>query len=177
MLRIGSAIFTFLLFITLSSPAALAEQWAFSDKTSTPGSKWIATVNSSSGETLTVWRKIARAGYEAYAELELSGSAKFGDALPKYRIDDGKVEDATVIKRAGDNLGLRWAYIEGNHAVWRIWQSTGTEITPHDNLHPWIKGNQITIEYVDSKKQKKTAKFSLSGSEKAIKMAITGPIQ
>jgi len=177
MLRTSSVILTVLLFIILFSSAALAEQWTFSDKTSTPGSKWTATVTSSSGETLTVWRKIARAGYEAYAELELSGGAKFSDTLPKYRIDAGKVEDAMVIKRAGDNLGLRWAYIEGNHAVWRIWQSTDTEITPHDNLHPWIKGNQITIEYIDSKKQKKTAKFSLSGSGKAIKMAISGPIQ
>jgi len=169
-------IFTFV-FIALTSTTTYAEQWTFSDASSIPGSKWVATVTNSNGETLTIWRKIARAGYEAYAELKLSGSNKFGKSLPKYKIDNGKMEDATYIKRAGDNLGHRWAFIEGNRAVWRIWQSTDTTITPQDDLHPWITGNKISIGYVSSKEQKNTASFSLTGSGKAIKMAIAGPIQ
>ncbi len=172
MLRIAA-----LIFIILISSSAFAEQWTFSDKTSTPGSKWIATVSNTNGETLNVWRKIARAGYEAYAEFNLSGNAKFSDKLPKYQIDNGKLEDANVIKRAGDNLGRRWAFIESGQAVWRIWQSTDTQLTSQDALNPWITGNQITIKYIDSKQQKKTAKFSLAGSGTAINMAIAGPIQ
>ncbi len=153
-----------------------ADRWDVKSAPPGIGTKWEATVTNDTGDTLRVWRKIGRSGYEAFAELTL-GKGKFGDTMPVYRIDSMPTEDTTVIKRAGDNLGRDWGKIEENKATWRVWTSTETIIRPNDALAPWIKGNQIYVSYIDDTGSKKKSTFSLSGSATAINTAIKSPFK
>lgn len=167
----------FLMLILLATAQAKAASWQTVDAPRSMGTKWVASVTNADGHTLRVFRKIARAGYEAFAEVSLSKGEKFGDTMPSYRIDQGKMEDATIIKIAGDNMGLRWGYVEGDRSGWRIWQGTDTLIEDNPALAPWLKGSRITVMYTDSKGKSRKTEFSLSGSSNAISQALTGPFQ
>lgn len=160
------------------STATLAEQrWEIKDAPSGLGAKWVAEVKNPSGDTLKVYRKIGRSGFEAFAELTLSSGQKFSDQMPLYQIDNGKVEDTMVIKRAGETLNRQWANIQSNQANWRIWTSTNTKIDGDSELMPWIRGNNVLIKYKNSQNKEKTSTFSLKGSGKAIKAAVSGEFQ
>jgi hypothetical protein len=154
-----------------------AGSWQTVDAPHSMGTKWIAAVDNENGDSLRVFRKIARAGYEAYAELTLGANQRFGDLMPSYRIDQGPIEDTTVLKIAGQNMGAKWAYTDGNRAVWRIWQGTDTAIEDNPMLRPWIKGNHVAVHYVDATGKSRSAEFSLKGSGQAISEAMTGPFQ
>lgn len=172
MLRVG--LLSCALLWTISAQAA---SWETVTAPRTMGTKWIASNSNQNGDTLRVFRKIAGGGYEAYAELTLGGGQKFGDLLPSYRIDQGRLEDTTILKIAGQNMGARWAYTDGNRAVWRIWQGTDTVIDNNPLLQPWIKGNRVTVQYVDAAGKSRTTEFSLRGSKDAITEAMVGPLQ
>lgn len=168
---------TLLSCVMLLATSVQAGSWETVTAPRSMGTKWIASNNNSNGDTLQVFRKIAGGGYEAYAELTLGGGQKFGNLMPSYRIDEGRLEDTTILKIAGQNMGARWAYTEGNRAVWRIWQGTDTVIDNNPLLQPWIKGNRVTVLYVDSAGKSRTTEFSLRGSKDAITEAMVGPFQ
>ena len=166
-----------LLCILVFSATPAAAQWQSVEAPRGLGTKWLAKANNADGHELIIWRKIGRSGYEAYVQLTLGKGEKFHDEMPTFQIDNGKIEDTLVIKLAGENLGQRWGFIEGNKATWRIWTATTPVIATNDDLAPWIKGNRVKISYLNDKNQAKKAMFSLKGSGKAIKTAITGPFQ
>jgi len=165
------------LVILFSNHAIAKDVWELKEAPSGIGAKWIAEIKNAEGDTLKVYRKIGRSGYEAFAELTLASGKKFNDQMPFYQIDNGKIEDTTVIKRAGDVLNRKWASLKSNQANWRIWTSTDKTIQPTSELAPWMKGNNLIIKYTDQKNQTKKTTFSLSGSSKSIKTAISGAFQ
>lgn len=156
---------------------AQAQGWASVDAPRTLGAKWIASVTNAQGHTLRVFRKVSRAGYEAFAEVSLGNGQKFGNMMPSYRIDDGKLEDTTIIKIAGDNMGLQWGYVEPERAGWRIWHDADRVIGANTTLAPWLKGSRLVLRYTDAEGKSQTTAFSLTGSASAITQALTGPFQ
>ncbi len=160
-----------------NSHAVAKDTWIVKEAPPGLGAKWIAEVKNTSGDTLRVYRKIGRSGYEAFAELTLAEGKQFSNQMPLYQIDNGKLEDSAVIKRAGDVLNRNWATLKSNQASWRIWTSTDKTISPSSELTPWLKGNNLIIKYTTSSKQKEKTAFSLKGSSKSIKMAISGAFQ
>lgn len=167
--------------ITLSvvvfSGLAQAGQWQSVDAPRTLGAKWMASVTNAQGHTLRVFRKVSRAGYEAFAEVSLANGQKFGNLMPGYRIDQGKLEDTTIIKIAGDNMGLRWGYLEPERVGWRIWQGADRVIDANTTLAPWLKGSRLVLRYTDATGKSHVTEFSLTGSAGAITQALTGPFQ
>lgn len=163
--------------LILAGAAQAAGGWQPVSAPRTMGAKWMATVTNSQGHTLRVFRKVARAGYEAFAEVSLGNGQKFGSFMPSYRIDQGRLEDTTIIKIAGDNMGMRWGYVEPERAGWRIWQGTDRVIDAGSALTPWLKGNRLTLRYIDAKGKSQVTEFPLSGSAHAITQALTGPFQ
>ncbi len=161
----------------INGHAVAKDAWTLKEAPSGLGAKWIAEVKNASGDTLRVYRKIGRSGYEAFAELTLAAGKQFDDQMPLYQIDNGKLEDSAVIKRAGDVLNRKWASLKSNQANWRIWASTDKTISPSSELTPWLKGNKLIVQYTTPDKQKENAVFSLKGSSKSIKMAIGGAFQ
>ena len=163
--------------LLISTISAAGGTWELKDAPSGVGAKWVAEVKNGDGDTLKVYRQIGRSGYEAYAELTLASGQKFSDQMPLYQIDSGKVEDAEVIKRLGETMNRNWASLEKNKAKWRIWTSPQKTIDTNSDLAPWIKGNNLIIKYKNHKNQEKKSTFSLKGSGKAIKTAISGSFQ
>lgn len=166
-----------LMMLILAGAAQAAGGWQPVSAPRAMGAKWVATVTNAQGHTLRVFRKVARAGYEAFAEVSLGNGQKFGGFMPSYRIDQGKLEDTTIIKIAGDTMGLRWGYVEAERAGWRIWQGTDRVIDANSLLTPWLKGNRLTLRYIDANGKSQITEFSLTGSANAITQAITGPFQ
>ncbi len=173
-IEVVNKLITFIgLFLVLVS-SAHAESWQVVRAAPNTGTKWVATVKNSAGDRLSIWRKINGFNYEAYAKLELA-KHEFDDTMPLYRIDNGPVEDTLVIKLAGQNLDLEWGHVSGRVAQWRVWSSTEPELRKDDSLRPWLTGRKITITYTDASGKRRKTSFSLKGSAKAIKKAITGP--
>lgn len=168
---------TFGLSLLMSTTAAAEERWTLKEAPSGLGAKWVAEVKNPKGDTLKVYRKIGRSGYEAFAEITLASGKKFSEQMPLYQIDNGKLEDTAVIKRAGDVLNRQWADIKSNQANWRIWTSTHTAIEANSDLTPWIRGNNLLIKYKNAQNQEQKSTFTLRGSGKAIKTAISGEFQ
>lgn len=164
--------------ITMTSPLhAVDEAWRVIPAPKGGGTKWLGEVKTHAGHTLILRRKIARAGYEVFAELHLPKGEKFADRMPKVQIDTQSVEDTAVIKLAGDNLNLRWGFIENNVATWRVWQSPRTELTADDALAPWREGTRLRIRYATQDNRSRSADFTLSGSSHAIEEVVAGPFQ
>lgn len=157
--------------------AAQGGGWQSVDAPRGFGAKWMASVTNAQGHTLRVFRKVGRAGYEAFAEVSLANGQKFGNSMPSYRIDQGKLEDTTIIKIAGDNMGLRWGYVEPERAGWRIWQNTDRVIEADTALSPWMRGSRLTLRFMDADGKSQVTEFSLTGSANAITQAFTGPFQ
>lgn len=166
-----------LVMLVVAGAAQAAGGWQPVSAPRALGAKWMAAVTNAQGHTLRVFRKVGRAGYEAFAEVSLANGQQFGNFMPSYRIDQGKLEDTTIIKIAGDNMGLRWGYVEAERAGWRIWQGTDRVIDANTSLAPWLKGNRLTLRYIDAKGKSQVTEFSLTGSANAITQALTGPFQ
>lgn len=161
------------------APLSVAEDeaWHVVPAPKGSGAKWFAEVKTHAGHKLILRRKIARAGYEVFAELHLPKGEKFADRMPKVQVDTMAVDDTAFIKLAGDNLNMRWGFIENNVATWRVWQSPRTELTADDALAPWREGTRLKIHYSTHDKRKRNAEFTLSGSSQAIEDVVSGPFQ
>ncbi len=161
----------------LFSQLAFAQSWETVRAPAGSGTKYVAQTKNADGHTLTIKRKIGRAGYEAFAHLTLGKGQKFGKEMPVFQIDSAPPEDTRFITIAGENLGQRWGYIAGNEAAWRIWTSPELELGANDTLVPWRMGNTVKISYVDDKGKAQKTEFSLTGSSAAIGDAVTGPFK
>lgn len=171
------SLFSASLALFLSTPVLAAEPWQLKEAPAGTAAKWVAEVKNAQGDTLRVYRKIGRSGYEAFAEFTLASGKKFSKVMPLYQIDNGKVEDTAVAKRLGETLNQPLADIKSNQANWRIWTSPTPQIDTDSELMPWIRGNNLLIKYKTPKDKEKNSTFSLKGSGKAIKTAITGAYQ
>lgn len=165
------------IFGLLFAHSALAQSWQSVTAPPGSGTKYLARIKNADGHSLTIKRKIGRAGYEAFAELSLGKGLKFGKEMPVFQIDSGRPEDTRIITLAGENLGQRWGYVEGNTAGWRVWTSPVMELRNEDSLAPWRMGSAVTVSFVDSAGKAHKAEFSLSGSNAAISDAVTGPFK
>lgn len=159
------------------SPLALGQTWETANAPAGSGTKYLAQITNADGHTLTVKRKIGRAGYEAFALLTLGKGQKFGKEMPVFQIDEARPEDTRFITVAGENLGQRWGYVEGNEAGWRIWTSPIMELGAEDSLAAWRFGNSVKVSYIDDKGKEHKAEFTLTGSNAAISDAVTGPFK
>lgn len=165
------------LFLAASHLFAAEEEWRVVPAAKGSGTKWLAEVKTQAGHKLILRRKIARAGYEVFAELHLPKGQQFADSMPKVQIDNDPIDDTAVTKLAGDNLGLRWGFIESNVAVWRVWQAPRMELTAGDALEPWREGTRLQIRYATKTSRNHSAEFSLNGSDRAITQVVSGPFQ
>lgn len=165
------------LFLFGSQLFAAEDQWRVVPAPKGSGTKWFAEIKTQAGHKLILKRKIARAGYEVFAELHLPKGQQFAGSMPKVQIDKDRVEDTSVIKLAGDNLGLRWGFIEDNVAVWRIWQAPRMELTAGDALEAWREGTRLQIQYATKTSRSHRADFSLNGSDQAITQVVSGPFK
>ena len=174
MTRLAAALLASLA-LALSLPAAAAaEAWRVGPAPSDHTDLKAATVVNDEGHTLYLWELVDENRSQIYCEMHLAEGMRFADAMPVYRIDDGKPVDTAAIRDAGEALDALWAHVGDTVAFWLLSPIPSRDGAEHDALAPWLNGREVEVSFRTADGVEKTTRFSLEGSAEAIRGATGG---
>jgi hypothetical protein len=159
------------IFLLLASIPARAAEWTVGPAPSDDPTLTAAIAHNAEGQVLLLWGREDEHRYQVFAELHLRRGERFGDDMPRYRIDGGEVVETETVRQEGEELGALWGHVGRDVAFWMVWTSFQATILPSDDFAHWFTGREIEIGYTASDGSDRVARFSLDGAAAAVHAA------
>lgn len=157
---------------TVPTQAIASDAWRLGPAPSDNPELMAASVSNDEGHTIYFWTLVGDTAHQVFCELHLAEGQRFGAAMPVYRIDDRAAVDTGAIREAGEARNALWGHVGESAAFWLISTLPVQDAVVDAALAPWLDGREVVVTYRGADGAEQTTRFTLAGSDAAIRNAI-----